>query len=124
MVSERDANGGVYPHHNGEMTMLEVCARAGLSKGTIYKSAYRDLRDPIKDCWAPSVEQEVARTPSKRKSDRERAKELEEKYDAALDRLRIVELEILELRIKLGEGEGKNPLQPEDGNLVWLHPRS
>lgn len=115
------AKDGVYSGIEGGVSVAEVCRRAGLHPGTINKGGYKDLREPfnarIAALKAPMV---VASPKRKRRQADERAMAWKANFQAAVEQLRIAEVELLLKEVHIEEALTEEVSLPARANVVRL----
>lgn len=98
IVEEMQANGGIYPHNGGAVSMAELARRAGINESTFYKKDNAALKERA-TLWLDTLKKkETVGRMRVRKSFAQRAESWEKKYKALEQRHIRTELELQSLQ--------------------------
>src|ERR1700733_1475172 len=94
IAGEMQANGGIYPHNGGAVSMAEIARRAGINESTFYKKDNAALKERA-SLWLKTLKKEetVGRMRG-RKTHQQRAESWHKKYKALETRHGITELQL------------------------------
>jgi lambda repressor-like predicted transcriptional regulator len=101
--ADLQANGGIYPHNGGAVSMAELSRRAGISESSFYKKApeNRALKD-MANLWLDSLKKkETVGRMRVKKSLEQRAEDWHQKYVALEQRHIRTELELQSIEAKM-----------------------
>jgi hypothetical protein len=97
IASEMQANGGIYPHNGGAVSMAEIARRAEINEATFYKKDNTALKERA-SLWLDTLKKkETVGRMRVRKSLQQRAESWHEKYKALETRHGITELQFQQL---------------------------
>lgn len=98
--ADMQANGGIYPHNGGAVSMAELARRAGISESSFYKKEPDNLALKERaDLWLDTLKKkETIGRMRVRKTFAERAESWEKKYKALVQRHICTELELQSLQ--------------------------
>lgn len=95
---EMQANGGIYPHNGGAVSMAEIARRAGINESTFYKKDNIALKERVA-LWLETLKKkETVGRMRVRKTFQQRAESWKEKHDALANRHIRTELELQQLQ--------------------------
>lgn len=98
ITEEMQANGGIYPHNGGAVSMAEIARRAGINEATFYKKDNTALKERAA-LWLDTLKKkETVGRMRARKTFQQRAESWKEKYDALQNRHIITELQLQQLQ--------------------------
>ena len=98
VAEELQANGGIYPHNGGAVSMAEIARRAGINESTFYKKDNVLLKARA-TFWLDSLKKkETVGRMRVRKTFQQRAESWQEKYVALQNRHIRTELEFQQLQ--------------------------
>lgn len=98
IVDEMRANGGIYPHKGGAVSMAEIARRAGINEATFYKKDNTALKERA-SLWLDTLKKkETVGRMRVRKTFQQRAECWHEKYNALETRHGITELQFQQLQ--------------------------
>lgn len=98
---DMQANGGIYPHNGGAVSIAELARRAGINESTFYKNDNSALKERSK-LWLDTLKKkETVGRMRVRKTFAERAESWKEKYTALEQRHIRTELEFQSLQAEM-----------------------
>lgn len=98
IVEEMQANGGIYPHNGGAVSMAELARRAEINESTLYKKDNASLKERAM-LWLDTLKKkETVGRMRVRKTHAQRAESWEKKYKALELRHIRTELELQSLQ--------------------------
>lgn len=98
IADEMQANGGIYPHNGGAVSMAEIARRAGINESTLYKKDNAALKERV-SLWLDTLKKkETVGRMRVRKTLLQRAESWKEKYVALKNRHIKTELEFQQLQ--------------------------
>lgn len=107
IAAEMQANGGIYPHNGGAVSMAELARRAGINEATFYKKDNTALKERA-SLWLDTVKKkETVGRMRVRKTYQQRAESWHEKYKALETRHGITELQMQQLQAQYEELQQK-----------------
>lgn len=121
--AEMQANGGIYPHNGGAVSMVELARRAGISESSFYKKDPENIA--LKEragLWLDTLKKkETVGRMRVQKTFAQRAEDWREKYEALQQRHFRTELELnaLQADIESLQAEAKK-LRDENAALLQL----
>ena len=123
IVSEMNANAGIYPHNGGVVTQAELYRRAEVSETTIYKSQHSDLKKFIANWIVGLKSKEVIGRMRVRRTYAERADDWKARYLALQDHHIITELELQNNQLELEKIRSENEalrklLEHQNGTVI------
>jgi hypothetical protein len=98
IADEMQANGGIYPHNGGAVSMAEVARRAEINESTFYKKDNTALKERVAQWLDTLKKKETVGRMRVRKTFQQRAESWEEKYGALTNRHIRTELELQQLQ--------------------------
>ena len=107
IAEEMQANGGIYPHNGGAVSMAEIARRAGINEATFYKKNNAALKERA-SLWLDTTKKtETVGRMRVRKTYQQRAESWHEKYKALETRHGITELQFQQLQAQYEELQQK-----------------
>ncbi|MCL4722924.1 MAG: hypothetical protein KJZ90_01490 [Rhodocyclaceae bacterium] len=107
IAAEMQANGGIYPHNGGAVSMAELARRAGINEATFYKKDNTGLKERA-SLWLDTLKKkETVGRMRVRKTFQQRAESWHEKYKALETRHGITELQFQQLQAQYEELQQK-----------------
>lgn len=98
ITDEIQANGGIYPHNGGAVSMAEIARRAEINEATFYKRSNLDLKERA-SLWLDTLKKkETIGRKRVRKTFQQRAESWHLKYKALETRHGITELQFQQLQ--------------------------
>lgn len=98
IADEMRANGGIYPHNGGAVSIAEIARRAGINEATFYKKDNVTLKERVV-LWLDTLrKKETVGRMRVRKTFQQRAEGWKEKYDALETRHIVTELQLQQLQ--------------------------
>lgn len=98
ITAEMQANGGIYPHNSGAVSMAELARRADINEATFYKKDNTALKERA-SLWLDTLKKtETVGRMRVRKTHQQRAEGWQEKYKALETRHGITELQFQQLQ--------------------------
>ncbi|MFO1305358.1 MAG: hypothetical protein U1F54_16650 [Burkholderiales bacterium] len=98
IADEMQANGGIYPHNGGAVSIAEIARRAGINEATFYKKDNVKLKERVA-LWLDTLKKkETVGRMRVRKTFQQRAESWKEKYDALKTRHIVTELQLQQLQ--------------------------
>lgn len=98
ITDEMKANGGIYPHNGGAVSMAEIARRAEINEATFYKKDNKALKERA-SLWLDTLKKkETVGRMRVRKTFKQRAEGWHEKYKALETRHCITELQFQQLQ--------------------------
>ncbi len=121
IADEMQANGGIYPHNGGAVSMAEIARRAGINEATFYKKDNTALKERA-SLWLDTLKKkETVGRMRVRKTYQQRAESWHEKYKALETRHGITELQFQQLQ---AQHEESQPSAMAEVRPLTSHPRA